>query len=40
MLAFLAKAPMTDLLLKVPVKIILNSEAALLGAASCANELA
>jgi glucokinase len=39
MLAFLAKAPMTDLLLKVPVKIILNAEAGLLGAASCANEL-
>jgi glucokinase len=40
MVAFRDKAPMTELLLKVPVKIILNAEAGLLGAASCANELA
>ena len=40
MLAFLDKAPMTEMLLKVPVKIVLNEEAGLLGAASCANELA
>jgi len=40
MLAFLDKAPMTEMLSKVPIKIILNEEAGLLGAASCANELA
>jgi glucokinase len=40
MLAFRDKAPMTEMLSKVPVKIILNEEAGLLGAASCANELA
>ena len=37
--AFLNKQPMTELLTKVPVKVILNSEAGLIGAASCANEL-
>jgi len=37
--AFLAKAPMTDLLARVPVKVILNSEAALIGAAIAAQEL-
>jgi glucokinase len=40
MVAFRDKAPMTELLSKVPVKVILNEEAGLLGAASCANELA
>lgn len=40
MLAFRDKAPMAEMLSKVPVKIILNEEAGLLGAASCANELA
>jgi glucokinase len=39
MIAFRDKAPMTQLLSKVPVKIIQNAEAGLLGAASCANEL-
>jgi glucokinase len=34
--AFLAKAPMRDLLSKIPVKVILNPEAGLLGAAACA----
>ena len=38
--AFLAKDPMRDLLEKVPVKVILNQEAALLGAALHAQELA
>jgi glucokinase len=38
--AFLAKAPMTDLLARIPVRVILNSEAGLVGAASCADELA
>jgi glucokinase len=37
--AFLDKEPMTDMLTKVPVKVILNSEAGLIGAASCASEL-
>jgi len=37
--AFLAKAPMTELLSKVPVKVILNPEAGLIGAAICAQEL-
>ena len=41
MLAFLDKAPMTEMLLKVPVKDHPEpTEAGLLGAASCANELA
>ncbi len=39
MQAFLDKAPMTDMLTKVPVKVILNSEAGLIGAATYANEL-
>jgi len=39
MQAFLDKAPMIDLLTRVPVKVILNPEAALLGAANCANEM-
>jgi glucokinase len=39
MQAFLDKAPMTDLLTRVPVKVILNAEAGLLGAATCATEL-
>jgi glucokinase len=38
--AFLAKAPMTDLLARVPVRVILNAQAGLIGAASCAEELA
>jgi len=38
--AFLAKAPMTDLLSRVPVKVILNSQAGLLGAAVHAAEIA
>jgi len=37
--AFLAKAPMGDLLSKIPVRVILNTEAALLGAAICAAQL-
>ena len=37
--AFLDKPPLTELLAKVPVKVILNSKAGLIGAASCANEL-
>ena len=38
--AFLAKEPMRELLSKVPVKVILNPEAGLLGAAVYAQELA
>ncbi len=38
--AFLAKAPMTALLERVPVKVILNTTAGLLGAAVYAQELA
>jgi glucokinase len=38
--AFLAKAPMTGLLERVPVKVILNPDAGLLGAAVHAQELA
>ena len=38
--AFLAKAPMTDMLTRVPVKVIMNSEAGLIGAATFANEFA
>jgi glucokinase len=37
--AFLAKEPMRDLLVKVPVRVILNAEAGLLGAAARASEL-
>jgi glucokinase len=37
--AFLAKAPLVDLLGKIPVKVILNPEAGLIGAAICAQEL-
>ena len=37
--SFLDKQPMTHLLKRVPVKIILNPDAGLLGAAACANEL-
>jgi glucokinase len=37
--AFLAKAPLVDLLAKIPVKVILNAEAGLIGAAICAQEL-
>jgi len=40
MVAFRDKAPMQEMLARVPVKIILNPEAGLLGAASCASELA
>jgi glucokinase len=40
MAAFRDKPPMTDLLSRVPVHVILNSEAGLLGAAACASELA
>ena len=38
--AFLAKEPMSELVSKVPVKVILNPEAGLLGAAVYAQELA
>jgi glucokinase len=34
--AFRDKAPMTDLLARIPVRVILNTDAALLGAAVCA----
>jgi len=37
--AFLAKAPMDELLTRVPVKVILNAQAGLLGAAARASEL-
>jgi glucokinase len=37
--AFLAKTPMTDLVAKIPVNVILNDEAGLLGAAVCAQRL-
>jgi len=37
--AFLAKEPMRELLSRIPVKVILNAEAALLGAAACAQSL-
>lgn len=37
--AFLAKAPLTDLLAKVPVHVILNTDAGLLGAAVSAQRL-
>lgn len=37
--AFLAKAPLTDLLAKIPVHVILNTDAGLLGAAVCAQRL-
>jgi len=37
--SFLAKAPMSDLLSRIPVKVILNPEAGLLGAAAKANEI-
>jgi glucokinase len=40
MQAFLDKAPMTDLLTRVPVKVILNAEAGLIGAATRANDFA
>jgi glucokinase len=38
--SFVAKAPMRELLEKVPVAVILNTEAGLLGAAVHAQELA
>jgi glucokinase len=38
--AFLDKAPMIDLLTRVPVKVILNAESGLIGAATYANWLA
>jgi glucokinase len=38
--AFLDKAPMTEMLTRVPVKVIMNSQAGLIGAATFANELA
>jgi glucokinase len=38
--AFLAKAPMTALLERIPVTVILDARAGLLGAALCAQELA
>jgi glucokinase len=38
--AFLDKAPMRELVARVPVKVIVNSDAVLIGAAVCANELA
>ena len=37
--AFRSKPPMDDLLLRIPVKVILNQEAGLLGAAVYANEM-
>jgi len=37
--AFRAKAPMADLLARIPVKVILNEEAGLLGAAVAAQRL-
>jgi glucokinase len=37
--AFVAKPPMTELLSRVPIKVILNTEAALLGAAVFAQTL-
>jgi glucokinase len=37
--AFLAKAPMADLVSRIPVHVILNTEAGLLGAAVCAQRL-
>ena len=37
--AFLDKPPMKDLLARIPVRVILNTDAALLGAAACAGEL-
>ena len=39
MQAFLDKAPMADMLTRVPVKVILNAESGLIGAATRANEL-
>jgi glucokinase len=39
MAAFLDKAPMGDLVSRIPVKVIVNSDAVLVGAAVCANEL-
>jgi len=39
MQAFLDKPPMTDLLSRIPVRVILNTDAALLGAAVCAESL-
>ena len=38
-LAFRSKPPMDDLLSRIPVKVILNQEAGLLGAAVYANEM-
>jgi glucokinase len=38
--AFRAKPPMTELVSRVPVKVILNDAAGLLGAAVAADELA
>ena len=37
--AFTQKGPMTDLLQTIPIKIITNAQAGLLGAATFANEL-
>jgi glucokinase len=37
--AFRAKAPMTDLVAKIPVRVILNDESGLLGAAVFAQRL-
>jgi glucokinase len=37
--AFLAKAPLGDLVAKIPVRVILNTDAGLLGAAVCAQRL-
>ncbi|MGH9346301.1 MAG: glucokinase [Vicinamibacterales bacterium] len=37
--AFRSKAPMDDLVAQIPVKVILNEEAGVLGAAVCANEM-
>jgi len=39
MKAFRAKDPMTDLVAKIPVRVILNEEAGLLGAAVAAQRL-
>jgi glucokinase len=39
MKAFLDKAPMHALVSQIPVKVIVESEAVIVGAAVCANEL-
>jgi glucokinase len=39
MQAFLDKEPMAELLSTIPVRVILNEEAGLLGAAACALDI-